>query len=74
MKPATLAGIGDRQERRKFFQGDRLNALLVYLAQDGSTYQGAADKFQCAKSTVEKTVYRLRRELKKKTPAAKDKS
>lgn len=71
MKPATLAGLADRRGRRLIFKGDRLDQLLAYLAREDSTYQGAAEMFNCAKSTVEKTVYRLRKE---KAPAAKVKT
>ena len=66
---ANLAGIAERARGPEpYFSGSLLGELLSYLTEPGSTYEGAAKKFRCSKSTVEKTVYRLRRKQNAKAP------
>jgi hypothetical protein len=63
---ANLAGIGARPRGPEpYFTGNLLAELLAYLSESGSTYEGAAKRFRCSKSTVEKTIYRLRRKQNK---------
>ncbi len=56
------------------FTGEKLEELLAYLREPGSTYKLAGEKFGCSKSTIEKTIYRLRRKIAEATKAAKSKT
>lgn len=62
MNNANLTGIMERPRGPEpYFTGVLLDELISYLDEPGSTYEGAAKKFRCSKSTVEKTVYRFRK-------------
>lgn len=53
---------------RPLFTGKRLEELLDYLGKPESTLGGAATKFRCSKSTVEKTLRRLRAQAQPPMP------
>ncbi|WP_025227812.1 hypothetical protein [Fimbriimonas ginsengisoli] len=58
----TAISLPERQRGpHPFFTGQKLSDLAAYLSEPGSTLDGAAERFGCSTSCVEKTVARIRK-------------